>query len=67
MPDQDLNNKPPYVMGKIVGQLIVVSIFSGALIWSFNLTIPQGIVLGWLFFLLNDGIRSSNNKGNKDS
>lgn len=67
MPNQNPKIKGSYVIGQIIGQLIIFSIFSGALIWSFNLTIPQGIVLGWMFFLLNDGIRSSNRTGNNDS
>jgi uncharacterized membrane protein len=60
MTNQNPEDKLSYKFGKIFADLLVVSIFSGALIWSFDFTIPQGIVLGWFFYLINSGIRSKN-------
>ena len=43
-------------VSKAIGSLLVGLIFSGALVWSFSLTWPQGLVLAWMYCLLRDSI-----------
>ena len=43
-------------VSKAIGSLLGGLIFSGALVWSFSLTWPQGLVLAWMYCLLRDSI-----------
>lgn len=44
------------VASKAVGSLLVGVLFAAALVWSFSLTWPQGLVLAWMYCLLRDSI-----------
>jgi hypothetical protein len=60
MNNQTQREEIAHVIGKALGDLCIIAIISGLLIWAFEFTIPQGIVLGYLYYLLKDTIKSSN-------
>jgi hypothetical protein len=49
-------------IGTLIGFLIVTSVYGYAFVFTFNFTLPQGLVLGWMFSLLLDAIRNGGKK-----
>jgi hypothetical protein len=60
MSNQTQREEIAHVIGKALGDLCIIAIISGLLIWSFEFTIPQGVFLAYLYYLLKDTIKSSN-------
>lgn len=50
------------LIGTIIGFLLVFALYSYSFIYAFNLTLPQGLVLGWVLMLLLDAIRTGGKK-----
>jgi len=47
---------------KAIASLLIGFIFAAALVYAFNFTWPQGIVLSWLYCLLKDSIDRKQDK-----
>ena len=46
------------LIGPIIGFLICVAMYGYSFVYAFNLTLPQGLVLGWILTLLLDAIKN---------
>jgi hypothetical protein len=49
-------------LGEVIGSLLAGLLFAVALIYAFNLTWPQGLVLSWMYCLLRDSIVNGGKK-----
>jgi len=58
----DNNETPQELVAKAIGSLLVGLLFAVALIYAFNLTWPQGLVLSWMYCLLRDSIVNGGKK-----
>jgi len=58
----DNNETPQELAAKVIGSLLAGLLFAVALIYAFNLTWPQGLVLSWLYCLLKDSIDNGGKK-----
>ena len=47
---------------EVIGSLLGGLLFAVALIYAFNLTWPQGLVLSWMYCLLRDSIVNGGKK-----
>ena len=61
-PPETKGQKIGRIAGTIVGFLLVFALYSYIFIYSFNLTLPQGLVLSWVLMLLLDAIRNGGKK-----
>ena len=50
------------LIGTIIGNLLCIALWCYAFMFAFNLTLPQGLVLGWVLTLLLDAIRNGGRK-----
>lgn len=49
-------------IGSIIGLFIVNAVYGYAFVFTFNFTLPQGLLLGWMFSLLLEAIRKGGKK-----
>ncbi len=46
------------LIGAVLGLLICTAVYGYSFVYAFNLTLPQGLVLGWILTLLLDAIKN---------
>jgi hypothetical protein len=46
------------LIGAILGFLLGIAVYGCSFVYAFNLTLPQGLVLGWVLMQLLDSIRN---------
>lgn len=58
----DNNKTTQELVARAIGSLLGGLLFAIALIYAFNLTWPQGLVLSWMYCLLRDSIVNGGKK-----
>jgi hypothetical protein len=46
------------LIGAVLGLLTCTAVYGYSFVYAFNLTLPQGLVLGWILTLLLDAIKN---------
>lgn len=61
-PPETKAKKVGRVIGTVIGFLLLIALYTYSFVYAFNLTLPQGLVLGWVWVLLLDAIRNGRKK-----